>query len=77
MSAAYTVAKEQVVLDNQIKDLVREMADSCELTKKYAPRDGGDRTLNAIVRGILKQVERGGEIIKIYCEKRPSSALYW
>lgn len=63
----------EAVLDDRIKQLVEEMTDGCELAREYAPRQGRNDGLSFTFESILKAVIRGANIVKLYCEKRPSS----
>lgn len=72
VSAAYQVARMQAELDESIKSLIDTMAEACKLSTSFPAKlyENSD----SIARAILKEVIKGASLIKIYCEKRPTSA---
>ena len=73
VNAVFQVIKAQADLDENVKKLIAEMDDACELAKEHAPLEGVPNSTNPIIRQMLAGVERGAEVIKSYCEQRASS----
>ena len=73
VDAVFQVIKAQADLDKNVKALIAEMADVCQLAKEYAPLEGVSNSTDPIVEEILEGVVRSANIIGLYCKKRSSS----
>lgn len=72
VDAAYQIVLVQTNLDKHIKTLINLMDDVCGLAKDYTPLKGRHSSSDTVVRDIWKEVIKGANIVKLYCEKRPS-----
>lgn len=71
VNATYEIARALINLDTHVEDLIDAMNGGSQLAKEYAPVNGPYSPRDVMVCKVLRDIIRGANIIKVYCENRP------
>lgn len=74
LNSAYQLIHAQADIDQAIRPLIKAINTGTELVKEHAPLKGRYSPDDLIVRDLLREIIKGANVVKVYCEKRPSSA---
>lgn len=60
-------------LDERIEGLIDAMDNGAKGAKEYPPLEGRRAWKDSVIRDILREIIKGANIVKVYCQKRPKS----
>lgn len=74
VKAVYEIARVQHGFDERIEGLINAMDTGSKVAGEYPPLDGRHNWKDSVIKDMLREIIKGANIVKVYCEKRPKSA---